>query len=310
MFVEKYYLMENNSYLVRFSIVIPTYNRADYLNELLQSLLNQTYKNFEIIVCDDGSTDHTTAVVNRFLDVLDINYIKLVNNGGPAVPRNVGIKNSKYDWICFLDSDDRWEINKLKELSKYIRTTNYDIFCHRVTLIDQDNINLKKQIGLYKKGWFLNDFYSLLYNGSQIVNSSICIRKSILTERFYFNTREDFHGIEDYIFLLNLTYSGFKIKSINKTLGYYRVHGSNISSDKLIELNKHKRFISEITYENIDFEKVSSLLKYISINYSKISYHEMAKGYWGILLLNSTLELKVKCLAKSIFFFSKYIFFK
>lgn len=101
-----------------FSIVIPTYNRMNDLIRCLSSLQNQTYKNFEVIVCDDGSTDNTFDVIKQFESTLSIKYLYEQNWGGPAHPRNVGVSYAKGKWICFLDSDDlflpeRMEIIKI-----------------------------------------------------------------------------------------------------------------------------------------------------------------------------------------------------
>jgi glycosyltransferase involved in cell wall biosynthesis len=88
------------------SIVIPTYNAAKYLSRSLSSVLNQTYKDFEIIVVDDGSKDNTEEVVKSFMNLCDIKYIYQENSGGPSKPRNVGIKNAKSDYIVLFDADD------------------------------------------------------------------------------------------------------------------------------------------------------------------------------------------------------------
>jgi len=85
------------------SVIIPTYNRSKELKRCLESLTRQTYKKFEVIVCDDGSTDNTKEVVNSYRNVLNIIYIKDENFGGPARPRNNGIKLSNGEYIAFLD---------------------------------------------------------------------------------------------------------------------------------------------------------------------------------------------------------------
>ena len=154
---------------ISFSVVIPTYNRAQLLRELLTSFLTQTYKNFELIICDDGSTDNTSQVVSEFSDRLRIIYEVFKNTGGPAFPRNRGIELSKNDWVCFLDSDDLWTNDKLQVLADYISSDKSSIFCHPVHLINSQN-EKSGIIGKYKKSFCLSDFESLIYNGSKIVN--------------------------------------------------------------------------------------------------------------------------------------------
>ena len=96
-----------------FSIIIATYNRSALLHETIDSILNQTYKEFEIIVVSDGSTDDTKERIEA-IDDDRINFIQLDRNYGfPAVARNVGIINSNFPYIAFCDDDDLWLPDKL-----------------------------------------------------------------------------------------------------------------------------------------------------------------------------------------------------
>ena len=112
-----------------FSVVIPTYNSSKTITKTINSVLKQNYQNFEIILVDDGSTDNTVNKVELINDNR-IRIFKIKRSGGPAKPRNYGIKKSKSNWICFLDSDDLWEYNKLKILFKSIKNNDFDILCH------------------------------------------------------------------------------------------------------------------------------------------------------------------------------------
>lgn len=96
------------------SVIIPTYNRAHSIGASIQSVLNQTWQSFEIIVVDDGSTDNTRQVVEHFDDDR-IRYIGMEKNGGASRARNEGIRQSKCDFIAFLDSDDEWMPQKLEK---------------------------------------------------------------------------------------------------------------------------------------------------------------------------------------------------
>ena len=103
--------------MVRVSVVIPTYNRKEMLEEAVQSVLNQSYEDFELIVVDDGSIDGTKDVIER-LDS-DIRYI-YKENGGVSSARNFGVKKAKGEFIAFLDSDDMWLKDKLEKQVKYM----------------------------------------------------------------------------------------------------------------------------------------------------------------------------------------------
>ena len=95
------------------SIVVPTYNREKELGRAIHSILQQTYVKYEIIIVDDGSTDHTMDAVQQFEDDR-IRYIRLEQNQGAGHARNVGIQEARYDYIAFLDSDDEWLPDKLR----------------------------------------------------------------------------------------------------------------------------------------------------------------------------------------------------
>ena len=111
-----------------FSVVVPTFNRAESLQSTLKSILNQSFKNLEVIVVDDGSEDNTEEVVKRFNDPRLI-YIKK-QNGGPLLARARGADEARGHWIAFCDSDDLWPNNYLELLHKTISNFRIDtIFC-------------------------------------------------------------------------------------------------------------------------------------------------------------------------------------
>ncbi|MDQ7045188.1 MAG: glycosyltransferase family A protein, partial [Sulfurimonas sp.] len=105
------------------SVVIPTYNRYDFLKRALASVYTQTHLPDEVIVIDDGSTDKTSEIQKDFPQIIYI-YQK---NAGVSSARNLGIKNAKYEWIAFLDSDDTWDEDKLKKQIEF-HTNNPEIF--------------------------------------------------------------------------------------------------------------------------------------------------------------------------------------
>lgn len=118
------------------SVIIPTYNRSRYVSKAIDSVLAQTYANYEIIVVDDGSTDNTKSVLDPYQDI--IRYFHQ-ENAGVSATRNLGIKESKSEWIAFLDSDDEWLPKKLEEQVNFINkhpevvlhAVNLDISCYR-----------------------------------------------------------------------------------------------------------------------------------------------------------------------------------
>ena len=105
--------MHNPFHKKKVSVIIPTYNRAEFLRSAIESALNQTYTDLEIIVSDDKSTDHTREVVKSFKDNR-IKYILNEGNKGPSATRNTAILASKGEYIAFLDDDDEWLPDKLQ----------------------------------------------------------------------------------------------------------------------------------------------------------------------------------------------------
>ena len=290
--------------MIYFSIVIPTFNRANKILILLESLLNQTYKNFEVVIVDDGSTDNTNEFVLKYNNLLDIKYFHIQNSGGPARPRNIGIKNSKYDWVCLLDSDDIWTNDKLFQCNKYItKLTNYSIFIHTM-YIKNDNRLTKKIIGKFKpNNSKLLNFYNLIYNGNKIITSSLVIKKSCLLEVGFFDERKDLFAIEDLDILLKLFLSDFKIFNIKKILGYYTYANDNISSNELSQINKLRVLYNEyfINYPNlINKNKLDTIIFYKLGNYYKINGKKILalKNYYKVLLNFNNYKLIFKSIIK------------
>lgn len=107
------------------SIIMPSYNTAKYISDSINSVLYQTYKNWELIIVDDCSTDNTDEAVKPFLSDNRIRYIKNEKNSGAAVSRNYALREAKGKWIAFLDSDDLWEKDKLEKQISFMEKNGY-----------------------------------------------------------------------------------------------------------------------------------------------------------------------------------------
>lgn len=120
---------------IKVSVIIPTYNSKDYIVKAIDSVLAQTYKNIEIIVVDDGSTDNTEKTVSSYLGKIDYFYKK---NGGVSSARNAGIIKSTGEFICFLDADDLYEETKIeKQLSLFLENNKYGMVYSDMALFDE-----------------------------------------------------------------------------------------------------------------------------------------------------------------------------
>lgn len=105
------------------SVIIPAYNAEETIIECLESVLQQTYKNIEIIVVDDGSVDNTYSIIKKYLCIHKIQNIKIfqITNSGPSNARNYGIVHAKGKYIAFLDSDDKWTHDKIEKQVLYLK---------------------------------------------------------------------------------------------------------------------------------------------------------------------------------------------
>lgn len=110
------------------SVIIPTYNRAHLVGRAIQSVLNQTYKDFELIIVDDGSTDNTEDIIKKYQKKDErIKYIRRKKNKGGSVARNTGINAAIGEYIAFLDSDDEWLTEKLERQMKVFKSTSSEV---------------------------------------------------------------------------------------------------------------------------------------------------------------------------------------
>lgn len=191
------------------SIIIPTWNRAKNLKKVINSALNQTYSPLEILVCDDGSDDDSREIVKSFNNPT-IRWIEGEHSGLPSVPRNRGIRESKGEWLAFLDSDDEWLPEKLETQFEFIKKNKCDAVCSNAfrsivadgtTDIFFDKINPKKIISFQK-----------LIQINYIICSSVLIKKSIVLKCGGFCEEKELRALEDYELWLRastFTFFGF-----------------------------------------------------------------------------------------------------
>ena len=120
------------------SIILPTFNHAKFLKKAIESVISQSYINWELIIIDNNSTDETFDIINSYSD-RRIRYSKIQNNGVIAASRNHGISLSNGSWIAFLDSDDWWTKNKLSRSVEYINEDKFDLIYHDLFLVYKTN---------------------------------------------------------------------------------------------------------------------------------------------------------------------------
>jgi len=288
-----------NSASPLFSVIIPTYNRAEKLKHCLDSLAKQTYKNFEILVCDDGSTDNSKDVVEQFKDVLDIKNFWNENWGGPARPRNVGIKNAKADWVCFLDSDDLWFPNKLEVCKGSLN--NFDLIYHSL-IINHKGEKLNKT--RWVRNLNSNAFRDLMLNGNAIPTSSVCMRKQLLIALGGFSEDKRFRVGEDFDLWIRASLENCRFKYIPLVLGEYWVGEGNISSFGTSDLDYVKivydQYVHKLTRKDIQRQKAVLTYSYGLALQQNGNRQEAKKKYREVFLFRGC-KIKIKALYRLLF---------
>ena len=133
------------------SIIMPSYNTGKFIAETVNSVLAQTYENWEIIIVDDCSTDNTDEVVAQFLSDERIKYLKNDKNSGAAVSRNKALREAKGKWIAFLDSDDLWAPDKLEKQVAFMEKNGYHFSYTCYSEIDEESKPLGRSVTGPKK---------------------------------------------------------------------------------------------------------------------------------------------------------------
>lgn len=222
-----------------FSIVIPTYNHAHLLPRCIESIINQTYTDWELIIVNNASTDNTIQVIESYHHP-KVSYINFNNDQGIAASRNVGIKAAKGDFVCFLDSDDWWKPNKLEVCSAY--TATHDLIYHNLEVVSADGKALRKQ--LYSRQIPTDNFLADMFiNGNPIKNSSVMLSKNIIEKIGYLDEDMGLMAVEDFDYWLRALQAGARPKYITDCLGYYWV-GSNTSS-KLVQIQRNQHLFDK-----------------------------------------------------------------
>lgn len=240
-----------------FSIIIPTYNRAEKLCRAIKSVEEQTFRDFELIVCDDGSTDDTRSVVDSFAGRMKVTYLWEKNWGGPARPRNNGIHAAQGEWLCFLDADDWWYPEKLKVAARYLSAS--DIIYHDLDKYPPKALpSTRKMRGRQLKS---PAFVDLMVNGYAICNSSVAVRKRIVIEAGGFSEDKSLLAVEDFDLWLKIARLTERFTYIPRSLGAYWCGEDSITevSDQQIKRIKTV-FAKHACYLSNDAKEQSELL--------------------------------------------------
>lgn len=281
-----------------FSIIIPTYNQAHLIHRCIESLLNQTYQEWEAIIINNYSSDDTVKVVESYNDTR-IKLYNFRNKGIIAASRNYGISKSTGNWICFLDSDDYWTPDKL-----YMSLP----FLDRYDLIYTDMYKYKKDLKISGKlkGYQIsenNGYEQMLLKGNPIINSSAIIRRTLLDNVGLISENPQLTAVEDFDFWLKIVRSGARMKHINKPLGfYYMGEGLSFTTKQVAKLkNLYEAHKSNVKDKSLR-DEIFARLRYRQGRWlQSLSVKKRALPYLKYSLCSTSLFIKLK----SIFFITK-----
>jgi len=225
------------------SVIMPAYNAEKFIGFSIQSILNQSYKNWELIICNDCSTDETVQIVQEF--ITQDNRIKLINldknNGFPAVPRNTSIKSALGKWSAMCDADDVWhpqklelQINLLNQTGAQFCSSKMYNFTHNEEIIFEKPKNIKHSIVTFSKQ----------LRRIRTPTSSVVLKTELL-RKHPFKTAEMYKAREDFELWLRIhEHIGSSIK-IDFPLMYYRVYEGQISGSKITMFKRTLKVLKE-----------------------------------------------------------------
>ena len=274
------------------SVLINTYNGSRFIKKAIDSILSQSFQDFEIIIWDNKSTDDTKSKVQSISDKR-IKYFYSNEHTSQYSARNTAIKKCCGIYIAFLDVDDWWHHEKLKKQIQSLQDENIGFSCTNAWIVDERRKYSSKKIA-FKKIYYGNVLSNLLIQDF-ITMSSLVVKQSVLNNLDYI-FHSNYEVIGDFDLVLRLS-TITELSGINEPLTYYRWHHNNLRFKKiktnslelcnlLDQLKKNKRFYQNENFEN--FEGNITLNKYI------------------VMILENNRYLALKGIKK--FRFNKYLF--
>ncbi len=267
------------------SVIVPNYNREDFIETTIRSVIKQTYTNWELLFIDDCSTDNSLAIVEKLQS--EDSRIRIIrtekNYGGPAGPRNIGLDNAHGEYFAFLDSDDVWHPYKLSLQLESMRKLSVE-FCladvvrfvwdPMLDWIMPQSINPATITVSYIS-------HKVLLRKNVAANSSVIVsRKALGTIRF--NEDPRYHAIEDFKCWLDILQNNIdRALYLHIPLAFYRIHQNAISYEKGKMFKKNFMLYSEYTIQgkHLGLKKYYYLLTYIVISaYNSIKSYRYFKG--------------------------------
>ena len=210
----------------KISIITPVYNCEKYIEKTLETVLNQTYKNWELILVDDCSTDSSYQIIKKYINMDNrIKYYKLDKNMGAAFARNKALEKSNGRFIAYLDADDLWKKEKLEKQINYMLKNNYGFTCTSYERVDEDGTKKSKIVKMPEKVDY--DFYlrnTIIQTVGVMIDTNIVNKELLIMP----NIRRR----QDAATWCQILKAGFICYGMNDVLSYYRIVSNSLSSNK------------------------------------------------------------------------------
>ena len=291
-------LLFDQNMMVKVSVIIPTYNCASLLPQVIESVLDQTFPDFEIIVIDDGSSDNTYSIIQEYGG--RIQFIQIEHTGLPSVVRNRGMKSTQGEYIAFLDSDDRWLSNKLEiQVPLLDNDPQLGLVCGNALLMREGNL-IPEHTYFPDPPAFSKTGISSLLDNNFIITSTVLVRRTLIEEIGNFSELPELRALEDYDLWLRLA-TRAKISYLSDPLAIYndRVDESIRSENTLLfQLHANMLILERIAQAMRD-EKTIFRVPETEISKRKFKYQKSyAKNMWQkskyIQVLQALGELLIK----------------
>jgi teichuronic acid biosynthesis glycosyltransferase TuaG len=240
-------------------IILPNFNKEKYLDEAINSILSQTHKNWKLYIIDDNSNDKSTNILKKYEGYKNIYYKKLKKNKGPSFCRNLGMRISSSNFIAFIDSDDVWKKNKLKDQLNFMIQNNYLFTFTDYTPFyqDEDKKNFLRETNIAKT-FDLKKFTS----NSSINTTTMIISRSILKNLKFKKIKK----LEDYLFKCQILQTGVKANNLKQNLALYRILNKSRSSEKF----KNVFYLWKINKKYLKFNIIKNLFSILMISFNSI----------------------------------------
>lgn len=259
--------------MVKVSIITPVYNVEPCIAKCVKSVMNQTCKDFEFLLIDDGSKDKSINIAESLLKDSDIDYkIITQKNSGVSVARNEGIKQAVGEYITFLDSDDYIDSKFIELMTKKAESTNCDVvFCDYSEVDGNGNVLVKNRTK------YLSDFITGKEAGLKQLADDITIgmrsgiyKTSVIRDNnIYFDTNRKYG--EDMVFIVKTLIESNRVISVNKVLAYYVIWENSITQNiSLKHIDCYKSYVDLLQYvrEKGDLQEIEKFLVEYKIPYS------------------------------------------